>query len=109
MRTERFRVTVIKGAGGRGVIAVPFDPDELWGVKAMHHVGGTVNGQRVRVTLERGEHGWAFSLNQNRLAGTGASVGADADIELTPEGPQRADLGADFAAALEEDAAAGAF
>ena len=26
------------------LLVVPFDPDEVWGVKAVHHVNGTVNG-----------------------------------------------------------------
>jgi hypothetical protein len=104
-----FRVTVVADSRGHGVISLPFDPDEAWGAKTMHHVSGTVNGCRVRVTVERGEHGWAFSLNKQRLTGTGVSIGGDADVELAPEGPQRADLAADVAEALAASPAAGAF
>src|ERR1700722_10540209 len=51
MRTQRFRALVADAPGGRATIAVPFDPDELWGAKDVHHVNGTVKGTRVRVTL----------------------------------------------------------
>jgi hypothetical protein len=48
MRVQRFGAHVVAGSGGRSVIAVPFDPDETWGAKADHPVGGTVNGRQIR-------------------------------------------------------------
>jgi hypothetical protein len=91
------------------VIVVPFDPDEAWGAKALHRVAGRVNGCRVRVTIEPGDDGWAFTLNPSRMRGTGIAVGSEVLVELAPEGPQRGDLAADFAAALAANPAAGAF
>ena len=44
MRVQQFRAQVSADSRGRAVIVVPFDPDEAWGVKAVHHVNGTVNG-----------------------------------------------------------------
>ena len=55
MRTQRFGALVADGRDGRAIVVVPFDPDEAWGAKAVHHVNGTVNGTRVRVTLSPGE------------------------------------------------------
>jgi Bacteriocin-protection, YdeI or OmpD-Associated/Domain of unknown function (DUF1905) len=109
MSAERFRVQITADPRGNGVITVPFDPDEVWGAKAVHHVAGTVNGCRVRVTLAPGDAGWAFTLNPSRMAGTGAAVGSEAEVELRPEGPQRGDLADDIAAALTATPAAGAF
>jgi hypothetical protein len=109
MRAERFSVLVTPDDRGHAVIAIPFDPDEAWGTKAVHHVSGTVNGCRVRVTLTPGENGWAFTLNQTRMVSTGAVIGSEATVELAPEGPQRGDLAEDFAAALAATPAAGAF
>jgi hypothetical protein len=54
MRVQRFDVRIAAGPRGHALIVVPFDPDTEWGVKAVHHVSGTVNGCRVRVTLEPG-------------------------------------------------------
>jgi hypothetical protein len=109
MSAERFRVQVTADPRGHAVIRVPFDPDEVWGAKAVHHVSGTVNGCRVRVTLAPGDGGWAFTLNPSRMQGVGIAAGSEAAVELTPEGPQRGDLAEDIAAALAATPAAGAF
>jgi hypothetical protein len=109
MHAQGFRVKVTGDPRGHGVIAVPFDPDQTWGVKAVHRVNGTVNGCRVRVTLALGDAGWAFTLKPGRMAGLGIAVGSEALVELAPEGPQRADLAADISAALAANPAAGAF
>jgi hypothetical protein len=109
MRAHGFRVRVTADPRGHGVIAVPFDPDEAWGVKPVHHVNGTVNGCRVRVTLAPGDAGWAFRLNPGRMDGIGIAVGSDVVVQLAPEGPQRGDLAEDISAALAANPAAGAF
>ena len=53
MRSQRFGAHIAAGPGGRGVIEVPFDPDEAWGAKARHPVNGTINGRWVRGTIAR--------------------------------------------------------
>jgi Bacteriocin-protection, YdeI or OmpD-Associated/Domain of unknown function (DUF1905) len=109
MRIQRFTVRIAPDPGGNAVITVPFDPDEAWGGKAVHHVNGTVNGCRVRVTLAPGDSGWAFTMNPARMRGAGVEIGSDALVELAPEGPQRGDLADDISAALQVDPRAGAF
>jgi hypothetical protein len=109
MRAQRFGVLVAAGPGGRAVIVVPFDPDEVWGAKAEHHVNGTVGGRRVRVTLSPGGSGWAFTLSPARTRDLGVVVGDEVIVELAPEGPQRADLAQDISAALAANPAAAAF
>jgi Bacteriocin-protection, YdeI or OmpD-Associated/Domain of unknown function (DUF1905) len=109
MRTQRFGAVVAAGPGGRAVIVVPFDPDQAWGAKAVHHVNGTVNGCRVRVTLAPGDGGWELSYGPARAEQLGLAAGDEVSVELTPEGPQRADLAEDIAAALAANPAAGAF
>jgi hypothetical protein len=109
MRFQRFDARIAAGPRGHALIVVPFDPDAEWGVKAVHHVRGTVNGRRVRVRLEPGDGGWAFTMNPAGMQHAGITVGAQVPVELSPEGPQRGDLAEDIAAALEGDPAAGAF
>jgi hypothetical protein len=109
MRVQRFDVLIAADPQGHALIVVPFDPDEEWGVKAVHHVAGAVNGCRVRVRLEPGDSGWAFTMNPTRMRHAGITVGSQVPVELSPEGPQRADLAEDIAAALEANPAAGAF
>jgi len=62
MRVQRFDVHVAGGPGGRGAIAIPFDPDDVWGPKARHPVGGTINGKRIRGTVAPGASGWALTV-----------------------------------------------
>ena len=109
MRVQRFDVLIAPDPRGHALIVMPFDPDAEWGVKAVHHVNGTINGLRVRVTLERGDSGWGFSMNPARMQHAGIAIGARVPVELSPEGPQRGDLAEDIAAALSADPAAGAF
>jgi hypothetical protein len=109
MRLRRFGARVAADARGHAVIVVPFDPDEAWGAKAVHHVNGTVNGCRVRVTLAPGATGWAFTLNPARMNAAGIAAGSDVVVELAPEGPQRGDLADDISAALAAAPAAAAF
>jgi Bacteriocin-protection, YdeI or OmpD-Associated/Domain of unknown function (DUF1905) len=109
MRVKRFSVRVSADPRGHAVIAIPFDPDEAWGAKTRHHVNGTLNGGRVRVTLLPADGGWAFTMNHTRMRQLGIAIGTEVTAELAPEGPQRGDLADDLAAALETSPAAGAF
>jgi len=91
------------------VIMVPFDPDKAWGAKAEHPVNGTIGGCRIRARLVPADRGWALTLTSKRLVSMGIAIGDDVTVELAPEGPQRADLADDIAAALTANPAAGAF
>jgi hypothetical protein len=107
--TQRFQAVARAGARGRAVVHIPFDPDAVWRPKAKHHVGGTVNGWKMRGTIERGTDGWELALPAMWARGLEVAAGTTVDVEVQPEGPQRGDLPDDIAAALDADAAAGAF
>ena len=109
MRVQRFGAHVAGGPGGRAIIAVPFDPDQAWGTKAEHRVGGTINGRRVRGTIAPDGHGWAFTVTPMWMRDAGVTAGDDVTVELAPEGPQRGDLADDISAALAANPAAAAF
>jgi hypothetical protein len=100
---------VAAGPRGRAVIAVPFDPDQVWGAKAEHPAGGTIDGRRVRGTISRESSGWAFTVGPMWIRDAGVAVGDEAVVELAPEGPQREDLAGDIAAALAANPATAAF
>jgi hypothetical protein len=109
MRIQRFGAHLAAGPRGSGVVAVPFDPDQVWGAKAGHRVGGTINGRHVRGTIAPDGSGWAFTVSPMWMRDTGVAAGDDVTVELAPEGPQRGDLADDIAAALEASPAAAAF
>ena len=109
MRVQRFRAHAAAGPRGSAIITVPFDPDEEWGAKARHLVGGTINGRQVRGAIEPGGSGWAFTVTPMWMRDAGVAAGDDVTVELAPEGPQRGDLADDVSAALEANPAAAAF
>jgi hypothetical protein len=91
------------------VIAIPFDPDQVWGAKAQHPVGGTIDGRHVRGTISLSDRGWVFTVSPMWMRDAGVVAGAGVTAELAPEGPVRADLAEDIAAALAANPAAAAF
>jgi hypothetical protein len=106
---RRFAATVSAAPRGHALIPVPFDPDTVWGRKDRHLVGGTVNGVRVRGAVAAAPDGYALTLGPAWLRDCGMAPGDRVTVEITPEGPQRADLPDDVAAALEASPRAGAF
>jgi hypothetical protein len=108
-RVQRFTASVDVGPRGRGIIVVPFDPDEEWGAKSEHLVGGTIDGQKVRGSIAPGDRGWVFTLTSMWMCDADVSAGTDVTVELHPEGPQRGDLAEDIAAALAANPAASTF
>jgi hypothetical protein len=109
MGSQRFRAVIAAAPGGSAVITMPFDPDEAWGAKANHPVGGRIDGRRIRARLMPSDSGWVLTLAPKRLLGMGLAIGDGVTVELSPEGPQRGELADDIAAALEANPAAGAF
>ncbi|MEP7022107.1 MAG: YdeI/OmpD-associated family protein [Pseudonocardiales bacterium] len=91
------------------LIPVPFDPGSVWGTKARHHVGGTVNGVRVRGIVEPAGNGYGFTLGPAWLRDCNLAAGSPVMVEIEPEGPQRDDLAEDVIAALAARPQAAAF
>jgi hypothetical protein len=91
------------------VLRVPFDPDEVWTPKPRHHVGGTVNGRRVRGIIDRQNGAWGLRLGPAWLRDCDVAIGEEVELEIEPEGPQRSDLADDIAAALVANPQAGEF
>jgi hypothetical protein len=101
---QRFTAEATLDGQGRTHVAVPFDPDQVWGAKPRHHVAGTIAGCRFRGVLD----GRALVLGP---AWRPAGLVGDQRVEVVvePEGPQRADLAPDIAEALAAAPDAAAF
>jgi hypothetical protein len=108
-KEEAFEAIVTEDANGRVLVPMPFDPDAAWGNKRVHRVSGTVNGMPVRAVVEPVGGGLGILLGTAWLRGCAIGPGDQVEVTLAPEGPQRADLPEDVAAALEAEAEAGAF
>jgi hypothetical protein len=106
--TQSFEAAV-RMVRGRGSVALPFDPNDVWGVKAKHHISGVVNGVVIRGPLAEVGGVPSLVLPPGWLRDTPLKDGERVRIAIWPEGPQAEALPADIAAALAESAAARAF
>src|SRR5687768_4065128 len=108
MTTQRFKTTVAK-AGSRTYIALPFDPNEVWGVKQRHHITGSINGCAVRGSLGSDGSQYFLPLGAAWRRDNGVAAGTEVEVELSPEGPQADTLAPDIVSALESEPEARAF
>ena len=105
---KRFTATTEDAGKGRIRIALPFDADATWGAKPRHHVGGTVDGNKIRAVIE-GKDRTAIVLGAMWVRDAAVPVGKKVQVVLEPEGPQRDDLAPDITEALDADPKARAF
>jgi hypothetical protein len=108
MTPQRFKTTVAK-EGSRTSIAVPFNPNEVWGVKQRHHITGTVNGCKVRGSLGSDGSQYFLPLGEAWRRDNGVEAGTEVEVVLAPEGPQTDALAPDILTALECEPDARAF
>ena len=93
----------------RTFIAIPFNPNEVWGVKQRHHITGTVNGYGVRGSLGSDGKQYFLPLGAAWRRGCGLDAGDAVAVVLSPEGPQSESLSTDVAEALDAEPQAKAF
>lgn len=89
--------------------ALPFQPDQIWGKKPIHHVKGLVGGHDFRGKISTVEKQPALLLGPAWLRGHPLAIGKEVEIVLKPEGPQRGELDPDILAALKKSPRAAAF
>lgn len=108
MTAQRFKAIIAK-SGTRTFIALPFNPNHVWGVKQRHHITGSVNGCAVRGALGSNGTQYFLPLGAAWRRGTGLDAGVRVDVVLSPEGPQSAQLSPDVASALNAEPQAKVF
>ena len=108
MTAQRFKSVVTK-IGSRTFIALPFNPNEVWGVKQRHHISGMINGCRVRGSLGSDGTQYFLPLGAAWRRDNGIEAGVEVEVELMPEGPQTDMLAPDIVAALATEPEAQAF
>ena len=102
---RRFEAVARAAPRGAVTVALPFDPDTVWGAKPRHHVAGTMNGRKFRA--EAG--GGVLTLGPMWRRHCGVEPGEAVSVVVWPEGPQRQALDDDIAAALAAEPQAAAF
>ena len=107
MTSQRFRVVPIR-SGKNLIVPVPFDPNEVWGMKGEHFITGTVGGFDVRGALGKGEAGAILTLGPAWQKVRPIPDG-EVEVVLAPEGPQIPLMAEDIQAAFEGEPEARAF
>ena len=100
-RVQTFNATIRMETGGRMVIALPFDPAEVWGRRSRYHVTGTIDGRPVRAAITSREGGAALALGPASGHRRWLKDGDRVEVRLRPEGPQADGLAPDIASALD--------
>ncbi|ABW12528.1 hypothetical protein Franean1_3117 [Parafrankia sp. EAN1pec] len=106
---RRFTATLMVDSQGRTHVPIPFDPDQVWGRKPRHHVAGVIEGCQFRGVVDSGGEGRVVVLGPAWNPAALSSLERRAEVVIEAEGPQRADLAPDVAAALDGSPAAGTF
>jgi hypothetical protein len=102
MATQRFK-TIVAKTGSRTSIPIPFDPNEVWGVKQRHHITGTINGCAVGGSLGSDGSQYFLPLGAAWRRDTGVDAGVEVEVVLAPEGPQADTLAADILVAFDRE------
>jgi Bacteriocin-protection, YdeI or OmpD-Associated/Domain of unknown function (DUF1905) len=108
LSTQHFKATIAKSES-RTFIAIPFNPNEVWGVKGRHYITGTVNGYSVRGPIGSDGRQYFLPLGAAWRRGCGLEAGDTVEVTLSPEGPQAERLSSDIADALDAELQAKAF
>lgn len=108
MNKQRFKTTISK-SGTRTFIPLPFNPNDVWGVKQRHHIRGTVNEHKVRGSLGSDGTNYFLPLGAAWRRDCGLDVGSKVEVVLSPEGPQSENLSLDVISALDAEPQAKAF
>lgn len=108
MTTQRFK-TVVAKSGTRVFVPIPFNPNDVWGVKARHHIRGTVNQHKVRGSLGSDGKQYFLLLGAAWRRDCDVDAGTKVDVVLEPEGPQSENISPDIIRALDAEPKAKAF
>lgn len=108
MSMQRFE-SIIKKSGARTFIEIPFNPNEVWGIKQRHYITGSVNGCKVRGSLGLDGSNYFLSIGPVWRRDNGLDVNAKVDVVLFPEGPQTESMSPDIKNSLEANPQANVF
>jgi hypothetical protein len=108
LTTQRFKTTIAR-SGPRTLIVIPFNPNDVWGVKQRHYIRGSVNGCDVRGPLHSAGLQFFLPLGAAWRRDHNLNAGAIVDVVLSPDGPQSESLSPDVSGALDAEPEAKAF
>lgn len=87
-------------------IRLPFDLTEAWGERDRYYVSGTIQGYRMRGSVEPADDGAVLELGPAWCRDPRVGPGATLRVNLELEGPQLDSMTVDLADAIRADAGA---
>src|SRR5690349_21907612 len=108
MSNQRFNTPLVKSGTGAHIV-IPFDPDEVWGVKERHYVRGSIGGHHFRGLIDSSGTPPILPIGAAWLRDNDLGDGADVEVVLAPDGHQIDTIAPDIAAALVAEPEARAF
>jgi hypothetical protein len=102
MTIQHFTATITR-SGEKTILLIPFNPNDVWGVKQRHYITGSVNGSKLRGPIENDGNQFYLALGPVWCRDNGMEAGVIAEVSLSPEGPQFDLLDADILNALEAE------
>jgi hypothetical protein len=108
LSTQRFHATVSR-VGTLVYIAIPFDPNEVWGAKERHYVTGSIDEHLIRGCLDTDRTPPILPLGPAWLRDNPIAEGASVEVVLRPDGHLVETIAPDIAAALTAEPEARAF
>lgn len=107
-KKKTFAANVVR-SGPRTLLELSFDPNDVWGVRKRHYLGGTINGHEVRGVVEGEVPPFFFSLGAAWLRDNYIDIESPVEVTLSPEEPLPETVDDDIASALESEPEAKAF
>jgi len=105
---QTFTANIVR-SGTRTLLELSFDPNDVWGVRKRHYLGGTINGHEVRGVVEGEGPSFFFSLGAAWLRDNDIDTESPVEVILSPEEPLPESVDDDISSALESEPEAKAF
>jgi hypothetical protein len=102
MNTQRFTAIIAK-YGTKTIIPIPFNPNDVWGVKQRHHITGLVNGMEFRGSILIEGSQFFLALGPAWCRDCSLEAGVEVNVTLSPEGPQIDQMPPDIVSALDAE------
>ena len=102
MAAQRFKTTITE-SGTRAWVVIPFDPDEVWGVKERHYVTGSIDGCKFRGCLDTEGTTLVLPIGAAWRRDNAVDMSGSIEVVLQPDGHQSGTVAPDIAAALDAE------
>ncbi len=102
LATQRFNATIVE-SGTRAYVAIPFDPNEVWGEKDRHYVTGSIDNRMIRGCLDFEGTELVLPIGPAWRRDNPVAVGVEVEVVLAPDGHQSDTVDPEIAAALDAE------